>query len=259
MESSCSRPRWLTSLRATMDRVLKARLAFRTLLGGFVLWWHLSAAADIENPGLSGLRTISQRLQANLNKNELKQYASDPVVTVESDEVRFHAVLRDGVRAVEVTPNAIEVINRVSYAMAINRHHKGYLQTYLQQLAAYTGTGPVPALPPSKVLEGNRAIEVSNDHLSNFNQITAGLFSILLNYGQADAKSLPTDQWLKGLQKGIPNSLACAYGTEGLVEFFEAIEKIGTRPNWLEQLYPSGVKARKARRELDKIREELFR
>jgi len=118
--------------------------------------------------------------------------------------------------------------------MAANRLKKGYLQQYLATISHYTGSGPFPELPAVPSFPSAKLSEISNDHLSNFNQITAGLLSIALNAPDPAPKESIQDQWLRALRKGIPISLSCAYGTEGLAEFFEAVEKMA------QEKYPEG-------------------
>lgn len=208
--------------------------------------------------GFKDLVIISQRLMSNLSKAEAKEYASDPLVEDPAHGIVFTNVQSGNRSAARVSDGSVTFLNRISYAMAANRFQKGYLQSYLNILARYDGIGDIPELPADPAL-ASRASELSNDHLSNFNQISAGILSIVLNANSLPVKDLPSEQWIKSLRKGIPNSLTSAYGIEGLADFFDALEKMPLRPAWVEQFIPSGIKAARARKELKRIYNNLLR
>lgn len=208
--------------------------------------------------GFKDLDIISQRLISNLSKGEAKAYTPELVVTDPSEGLVFLPIQSGGRSAVRVSAGSLKFLNRISYAMAANRFQADYLQSYLKLLAQYDGTGTVPELPASPTL-ASKAAELSNEHLSNFNQISAGILSIVMNTPSVPTKDPPQDQWIKSLRKGIPNSLTSAYGIEGLADFFDALEKMPTRPNWVDQFIPLGVKAVRARKELKRIHRDLLR
>jgi len=215
------------------------------------------AQAPVEDLSLATWRTIAQRLLSNLDAAAQKTIEKEPIHAEESSEITFQSVRNSNQRGLRVSATTITLVNRLSLALAINRLDRGYLQSYLDQLAKFSGTDKVPELPPSKVKM--ERLDLVNEHLSNFNQISAGLIAIALSHLPSDSNPPTGDQWFKALRKGINISLPCAYGTEGLVDFFEALEKLPSRPSWVESFYPTGIKTRKVRREIDRINHDLLR
>lgn len=230
----------------------------------FLTWCSGLQAFGSETPdpsetlGFKDLDIICQRLISNLSKVEAKAYTPELVVTDPSQGLVFLPIQSDGRNAVRVSAGSLKLLSRISYAMAANRFQADYLQSYLKILAQYDGSGTVPELPANSTLDSKSA-ELSNEHLSNFNQISAGILSIVLNTPSVPTKDPPQDLWIKSLRKGIPNSLTSAYGIEGLADFFDALEKMPTRPGWVDQFIPPGVKAVRARKELKRIHRDLLR
>lgn len=213
-----------------------------------------------ESPGMADFKTIAQRLYANLDAREQSKVSQDLILPDTQPRLLIQPCVEGGVARIRVSPTTIELIDRVSLALAINKFEKGYLGNYLVSLARYTPGQPIPPLQDAANPRYAK-LEVVNEHLSNFNQISGGLISIALSQQQlgfANSKRGNVDLWMKALKLGAKSSVACAFGVEGLADFYDALDKMPTRPKWVEEFLPEGVKTRKVRRELEKVSQSLL-
>lgn len=178
-------------------------------------------------------------------------------------------------RLVFISVGFIDLMNNVAHAKSIDKIQPGYFQRYLISLAAESGEFSLEELPG---ISDRRywTEQVLNDQQSNFNQMVGMVLAIELSHhylGQYTKYSntlaetdneepinnlLKPSEWEESLKVGVQNALDCGYGIDGLKVFYDAIEKMPQRPDWVDYFLPQHAKVSKLQKDLQKAEDTYF-
>ena len=179
-------------------------------------------------------------------------------------------------RQVAISAGCIDLLNRVAHAKAIDKIQPGYFDKYLANLSRERTDGTLLELP-NIVNKEYWSEDVINDQLSYFNQIIGMVMAINYSHhylghfnkysskmvdaaGQSVAINnfLTQDEWDKSMRAAAVNSLNCAFATEGIRAFFEAIDRMPQRPKWTLYFLPKNVDVKKVNSQLSKYEVDFF-
>jgi hypothetical protein len=65
-------------------------------------------------------------------------------------------------------------------------------------------------------------------------------------------------EWDASIKAAALNSLDCAYGTEGGIALFDAVNMMATRPAWTSFIIPAATNIKKLNKALAKFEEDYF-
>lgn len=180
------------------------------------------------------------------------------------------------IRGVWISAGFIDLVNNVAHAKAIDVKQRGYFARYVDILSRESGEKSLQPLPN----DTNPAYwtdDMLNEQLSNFNSIVGIVVAIKLAHHylghyekyraqleDAEGKSTPINsiismaEWEAAFARGVRNALDAGCTIEGVIPFFEAFDKMKSRPAWAIHFLPNNVKFSKMKRELEKIQRKFF-
>ena len=173
--------------------------------------------------------------------------------------------------AIYISPGFVELMNRLSYAMAVDTSQRGYLQECLHQLSTDKHTAPLRAVS----YQPSASLDLENLQASEFNQMAGTLIAINQAYhylgyyrkyaAQLAAPSHPPltslitpAEWHKAVIPGAHKALSCGLGVEGIKHFYDAVANLPAQPTWTQYFIPKDANIRKVKTELDKLESYFF-
>ncbi len=243
--------------------------------GGWRMSGRLAAASEPGPINLAQVQELAVRLHQNLPPAARAKV--NPAVVVGDPSV--WPVLRPSEMEgghVFVSAKAIDLIDRIARAKAIDSVKKGYLAGYIGRVAGTDPTTPWPALPDNQNPR-YASLDVENEHVSNFNQIMGGLLAVAvaqIHLGlvgihptglSVDGRPVPINhllsdkEWKSAFESGIKLAVACAYTTEGLGEFFLALDRMKPSPPWVEMFIPTRSSGSSLAKIVAAIQRQMFR
>ena len=223
---------------------------------------------------------VSQLADA-LSANQ-KKFVPEDAVVIESSVLPFARPterMRDGkpVPAVALSEGFITLANQVSYAHAKSSTEKGFLDKFILALAKENGERKL-AEPADMANRAQWPLQLSNDQLTQFNQIVANVIAIDLAHHylghyqkyksrltDAPGKPVPinslltADEWEDAAVAGALNALDCSIATDGIKTLFECIDKMPQRPPWTIYFLPEKADLHRLNRRLSKLEKGFFR
>jgi hypothetical protein len=170
----------------------------------------------------------------------------------------------------------VDLLNNISHAKAISLKDKKYFQKYIESLSQETGDAELKALPDIDK-DAYWTDDVMNEQLSNFNSIAGMLVSInfahhyLGQYKKHEKeimddkgnstpinKVLTPEEYEAAFAAGVRGAMDAGILTEGMVSFFEGLDKMKTRPAWAVYFMPEQVKFAKLKKTMVKIQADFF-
>jgi len=214
-------------------------------------------------------------------KPKYKEFISSQPISIETDVTPFARLLfypdePKPIRGVWISAGFIDLVNHVAHAKAIDRIEKGYFNRYIDILSKESGQMSLSPLPN----DTNPAYwtdDIMNEQLSNFNSIVGIVVGIKLAHHylghydkykdrleDASGKVTPINnllsskEWDEAFAAGVRNALDAGCMIEGAIPFFEAFDKMKTRPSWAAFFMPDVTKFSKMRKEMEKIQKKFF-
>lgn len=173
----------------------------------------------------------------------------------------------------------VDLINNLSHAKAISakiKKDKNYYDKYVELLATEKGDKELTALPNIEN-DAYWTDDMMNEQISNFNSIAGILVSInfahhyLGQYHKYEKQIMTTngntvpinkvltpDEYEKAFAAGVRGALEAGIFIEGLTSFFEAFDKMKTRPEWAVYFIPENVKFAKLKKTMSKIQADFL-
>jgi hypothetical protein len=268
---------------------------FRNFLGLIAAFLVASAAPSLNaqpnsadgltyKTGYSAMMKLGRALYDQLDAKQKEMISSQPI-SMDVDMTPFVRMMYypEGdaggkpLRGVWISAGFIDLVNHVAHAKAIDRIQKGYFQKYVVQLAGESGEKELKPLPddtnPKFWTE-----DMLNEQQSNFNSIVGIVTGIKLAHHilghfdkykdqamEKDGKpgvpieELITDkEWEDAYKKGLAISLKGGCSIEGVIPFYEAFDKMQTRPPWSIYFLPNKVKFAKMKKDFDKYQKLFF-
>ncbi len=182
---------------------------------------------------------------------------------------------KEPLRLVFISVGFIDLMNNIAHAKAIDRIEPGYFQKYLVSLADETGDFSLKDLPGTSDKRFWKE-DILNDQQSSFNQMVGTVIAIEISHHYLDQYKLYADklsesdniepinnllkpsEWDASLKAGVQNALDCGYGIDGLKMFYDAIEKMPKRPNWVDYFLPEHAKVAKVKKDVQKVEDHFF-
>ena len=277
--------RWRKEMRTRLNQLAKT-LAHTTRcgliaisVGFFVLAPPTRAADAISSRELVDL--LVGQLADALSANQ-KTFVPDDAVVIESSVLPFVKSIermREGksVPAVAISQGFITLANQVAYARAKSRSEKGYFGQFIVALAKEQGDKPL-AEPADMANRAKWPLQLSNDQLTQFNQIVATVIAIDLAHhylghyqkyktrlANTPGQTVPinslltAEEWEDAAIAGALNALDCSIATDGIKTLFECIEKMPQRPAWTIYFMPEKLDLHRLQRRLSKLETGFFR
>jgi len=230
--------------------------------------------------GYSSMMTLGKDIH-NALEPRLREMITAQPISIDTDPapyVRLFYIADEPrpARGVSISAGFIDLVNQVAHAKAIDSQVKGYFARYAQILARETGAKEFEPLPD----DSNPAFwseDMLNEQLSNFNSIVGIVVGIKLAHhclGHYDKYKdrlqpvsggyLPINQlltpkeWEDAFRAGVKNALQAGCTIEGVIPFFEAIEKMKPRPAWAAYFMPEGVKLAKLKKDMETMQSRFF-
>lgn len=235
--------------------------------------------------GYSAMMKLGRALYDQLGAKEKEVISSLPI-SLDVDMTPFARMLYypegDGggkpLRGVWISAGFIDLVNRVAHAKAIDTTQKGYFQKYIVQLAAENGEMELKPLPD----DANPKFwteDMLNEQQSNFNSIVGIVVGIKMAHhtlGHFDKykdqvleregfKPVPINsiiadkEWEEAYKEGLFISLNAGCFIEGVIPFYEAIDKMTPRPPWTIYFLPNQVKfGQRMKKDFVKFQEDYF-
>lgn len=180
-------------------------------------------------------------------------------------------------RGVWISAGFIDLVNHVAHAKAIDKIQKGYFQKYIVQLAGETGEKELKPLPD----DTNPKFwtdTMLDEQQSNFNSIVGIVTGIKLAHhilghfdkykdqvmekdgkpGVPISEVLTDKEWEDAYKKGLTIALKGGCAIEGVIPFFEAFDKMPTRPPWAIYFLPEKAKFSKMKKDFEKYQKMFF-
>lgn len=230
--------------------------------------------------GFSSMLKLGRDMYAFL-KPEAKELISSQPISIATDQVPFARMLFEPeepkpARGVWISEGFIDLVNRIAHAKAIDRIQKGYFTKYIDSLAQEDGEKLLKPLPN----DSNPAFwsdDMLNQQLSDFNSIVGIVVGVKLAHhylGHFDKykdklmgdsqnpvpiNSLITPaEWDAAFAKGVRNALDAGCTVEGVITFYEAFDRMKTRPKWAAYFLPDFAKVAKMKKDMDRIQRKFF-
>jgi hypothetical protein len=230
--------------------------------------------------GYSSIMKLGKDLQGALEPAQRETISAQPI-SIETDVTPFVRLLYyqeepKPIRGVWISAGFIDLVNNVAHAKAIDRNERNYFNRYIEIVARETGGQNLGPLPN----DANRRYwteELLNEQQSNFNSIVGMVVAIKLahhylghydkykdhltdNTGSAVPINnlLTPSEWEKAFNAGLKNALAAGCMIEGVIPFFEAFDKMKTRPAWAAHFLPDKTKFGKFRQEMEKMQKKYL-
>lgn len=257
------------------------------LVAIFVLACNLFAQSNSPDgltykSGYSAMMKLGSDLYKGLDK-KYKDMVNPQPISLETD---MTPILRPGeelyagdekpMRAVWISAGFIDLVNRVAHAKAIDQIEKGYFAAYIQSLATESGEKELKPLPKDTNPK-YWSDDMLNEQLSNFNSIVGVAVGIKMAHlylghytkyapklTDEKGKSVPINnfltekEWGDAFRLGVRNALDAGCTIEGVIPFFEAFDKMKTRPAWTAHFVPDKAEFAKLKKEMKDIQARFF-
>jgi hypothetical protein len=211
--------------------------------------------------GFAQIERLSRSLHELLDANWRASVASTPV-SLDPSKTPFLGPMRQPggppfAGHLAVSAGLVDLLNYLAHAKALDAVHRGLLPGYLTRLAQAPDDGPLPNLSYCRHKK-TWAARTLNEQASAFNQMSGGLVAMQMahhylgHYQKYAAqlagapggpspslnRLLSAAEWQEAVMAGARHALDGALSVEGLISFFEAMEKLPKRPKWAEALVP---------------------
>lgn len=230
--------------------------------------------------GYSSMMKLGKDIHGALPPERRAMISAQPI-SIETDSTPFVRLLyfeeqAKPIRGVWISAGFIDLVNNVAHAKAINLQEKGYFNRYIELLAQETGNRPLRPLPN----DSNPrywTVDLLNEQLSNFNSIVGVVVATKLAHHylghydkykdkMSDARGQPVPitnlltekEWEEAFKLGVRNALEAGCTIEGVIPFFEAFDRMKTRPPWTAYFLPENVKFSEMRREMERIQRRFL-
>lgn len=221
-----------------------------------------------------------REFRETLKPDQLAKISDPPVIVEPAPEPSV--MLQDAGRAgnawpfVSISTGYVDLVNRFSHAAAIGKLDKGYYRRYLESWAAHPEATTVPPLPQienprywsNRILDEQQTnfgdlvgmsigVNMAHHYLGHFEKYKARL-------QRPDGTRVPINEVITipefelALKMGVHTSLEHAYGVEGVVGLYEALQKGKVRPAWSILFVPPGFDLGKGIRDLEKQRKLFY-
>jgi len=239
------------------------------------------AADDLTyKTGYSSMMKLGKDIYGSL-KPEQRDLISPQPISIETDATPFVRLLYYSdepkpIRGVWISAGFIDLVNNVAHAKAIDGKERNYFNRYTEILAQETGGQALRPLP-NDTNPGYWTEEMLNEQQSNFNSIVGMVVGIKLahhylgHYDKYKAKLsvangpaipinnlLTAQEWEEAFLAGLRNALNAGCMIEGVIPFYEAFDRMKTRPAWAANFLPDNVKFGKLRKEMEKIQKKYL-
>jgi hypothetical protein len=231
--------------------------------------------------GYSSIMKLGKDIYAALRADR-KEFVSPQPISIETDVTPSVRLLYfpdepRPARGVWISAGFIDLVNNVAHAKAIDRKERGYFKRYTDLLAQESGRNMLSPLPN----DSNPKYwtdEMLNEQQSNFNSIVGILVGIKLahhylgHYDRYKARLgdttanpaainplLAPAEWEEALQQGLRNALEAGCMIEGVLPFFEAIDRMKVRPPWAIYFLPENVKYSTLKRTMERTQQRFLR
>jgi hypothetical protein len=233
--------------------------------------------------GYSAMMKLGRALYDQLGPKDKEVISAQPI-SMDVDMTPFVRMMYypdgDGgkpLRGVWISAGFIDLVNHVAHAKAIEGVQKGYFQKYINQLMQETGEKELKPLPD----DGNPKFwtdDMLNEQQSNFNSIVGIVVGIKMAHhtlGHFDKykdkliekdgvkptpiEELITDkEWEDAYREGLFISLNAGCFIEGVIPFYEAFDKMPTRPPWAIYFLPPTAKFAKMKKDFEKFQKDYL-
>jgi hypothetical protein len=252
-------------------------------------FWFLagSALAQPNSPdgltyksGYSSMMKLGKDMY-NALKPAQREFVSAQPISIETDVTPFVRLLYypdepKPIRGVWISAGFIDLVNNVAHAKAIDGKEKGYFARYIDLLSQESGEKSLKPLPNDSK-PAYWTDDMLNEQLSNFNSIVGIVVGIKLAHHylghyekykdqltDSSGKPVPIDrlltdkEWEDAFRAGVRNALEAGCMVEGVIPFFEAFDKMKTRPAWAGYFLPDRVKFAKIKKEMENIQKKFL-
>lgn len=226
-------------------------------------------------PPWSEVEEIGQRLRSNLEA-PARARIHPTVIRRDSSESMILCPSTGHGGVVLLSGVLVDFVDHLAQAQAYDRVRHGYLKEYLAALEGWDGRGRPPPLPDHSDSR-YQTLAVENAHRTSFNQVLGGLIGVALarlELGQVDAEvSIPAPAtggagmsrrpperaWRRAFDAGIQNAVKCAYGVEGLSDFFFILDRLKNAGAWRDVFLPYGLRGRELARDAERIQVRILK
>jgi hypothetical protein len=236
--------------------------------------------------GYSAMMKLGRSLYEGLDQKDKAVISSQPI-SMDVDLTPFTRMMyypadpnepnSVPLRGVWISAGFIDLVNHVAHAKAIDKIEKGYFQKYIAQLMNESGEKELRPLPN----DANPKFwtdDMLNEQQSNFNSIVGIVVGIKMAHhtlGHFDkykdkliekegAKPVPIEElitekeWEDAYKEGLFISLNAGCFTEGVIPFYEAFDKMPTRPPWSIYFLPATAKFAKMKKDFIKFQDDYL-
>lgn len=236
--------------------------------------------------GYSAMMKLGRALYDQLGERE-KEVISQQPISMDVDLTPFSRLMyyeappdqpgEKPLRGVWISAGFIDLVNHVAHAKAIDKIQKGYFQKYIAQLMTETGEKELRPLPD----DGNPKFwtdDMLNEQMSNFNSIVGIVVGIKMahhtlghfekykdklvekeGFKPTPIEELLTEkEWEDAYKEGLFISLNAGCFTEGVIPFYEAFDKMPTRPPWAIYFLPPTAKFAKMKKDFVKFQNDYL-
>lgn len=236
--------------------------------------------------GYSAMMKLGRALHDQLSDKD-KEIISQQPISMDVDMTPFSRLMfyeapadqagEKPMRGVWISAGFIDLVNNVAHAKAIDKIQKGYFQKYINQLMTETGEKELRPLPD----DANPKFwtdDMLNEQMSNFNSIVGIVVGIKMAHhtlGHFDKykekliekegiKPAPIEElltekeWEDAYREGLFTSLNAGCFTEGVIPFYEAFDKMPTRPAWAVYFLPPTAKFAKMKKDFVKFQNDYL-
>jgi hypothetical protein len=261
-------------------------IAWLTLFARLAAAQSNSADGLTYKTGYSAMMKLGRALYEQLDPKDKKLISAQPI-SMDVDLTPFTRMMyypadsnEPGavpLRGVWISAGFIDLVNHVAHAKAIDKIQKGYFQKYINQLMAETGEKELRPLPD----DGNPKFwtdDMLNEQQSNFNSIVGIVVGIKMAHhtlGHFDkykdkliekdgVKPVPIEElitdkeWEDAYKEGLFTSLNAGCFTEGVIPFYEAFDKMPTRPPWSIYFLPPKAKFAKMKKDFVRFQDDYL-
>lgn len=236
----------------------------------------------IYKSGYSSMMKLGKDIYRFLTPVEKDLISSQPI-SIETDVTPFVRLLYlsypdqpKPIRGVWISAGFIDLVNNVAHAKAIDQTQRGYFARYIEILSQESGQMSLRPLPN----DTNPAFwteDMLNEQLSNFNSIVGTVVGIkIAQHAQGLYEKyknqisgpngvdkpinnlLTPKEWEDSFTRGVRCALDAGCTIEGVIPFFEAFDKMKTRPPWAAYFLPDNAKFSKLKKEMERIQKKFL-
>jgi hypothetical protein len=261
------------------------KIIFHLFTVAFLLCPSLFAQANSPDSltyksGYSSMMKLGKDMHMFLKPGPKEMISSQPI-SIETDVTPFVRLLYypdepKPIRGVWISAGFIDLVNQIAHAKAIDRIEKGYFARYIEQLSHETGEKSLKPLPnDSKPAYWTE--DMLNEQLSNFNSIVGTVVGVKLAHHylghydkykdklqDANDNAVPINtlltprEWDEAFLKGVRNALDAGCTIEGVIPFYEALDRMKPRPKWAAYFLPEFANVSNMRKDMERIQKRFF-